>query len=95
MLKRLLLGFIAIAQACEDRGNEGECMPIRDCVTNEWTYGTLEEPLCDVPGSDYRDDNTKVCCFAEPIQPGGPGGEIEGEVPDPMGGDPESPEGEI
>lgn len=49
--------------SCSDRDRDGECKAIKDCVTNEWTYGTLNEPLCDVVGSDYKDMSTKVCCF--------------------------------
>ncbi len=66
MIKILLLGLVAATHACSDRGNQGECKPIKDCTSNEWTYGTLEEPLCDVSGSDYTDKETKVCCFSTP-----------------------------
>ena len=66
MIKYLLVTFISIAAACEDRGMQGECKSITDCVTNEWTYGTMESPLCDLPGSDYKEPSTKVCCFPTP-----------------------------
>lgn len=63
MIKLLLLTIVAIATACEDRGVQGTCKSIKDCETNEWTYGTMETPLCDVPGSDYKNVGTKVCCL--------------------------------
>ena len=59
----LLVSSFFLVSGCSDRDRDGECKAIKDCVTNEWTYGTLDEPLCDVAGSDYRDNSTKVCCF--------------------------------
>ena len=66
MIKLLLMTIVAIATACEDRGVQGECKPIKNCETNEWTYGTMEAPLCDVPGADYKNTDTKVCCLPTP-----------------------------
>lgn len=62
---RFMLSFwvVAFAAGCSDRGRNGECKSIKECTSNSWTYGTMEEPLCDVKGSDYKDENTKVCCY--------------------------------
>ena len=59
----VLLILIVSTMSCEDsRGRVGECKSIEDCDSN-WTYGYEDEPLCDVPGSDYEVGTTKVCCL--------------------------------
>ena len=58
-----LMFLLVSVSACVDREREGVCKSVAECVSSVWTYGTVEVPLCDVPGSDYKDDSTKVCCF--------------------------------
>tara|TARA_B110000211_G_C13650003_1_gene365493 strand:- start:192 stop:545 length:354 start_codon:yes stop_codon:yes gene_type:complete len=45
---------------------KGNCIKISDCTTNEWTFGSLDSPVCDEPGADYKVPDTKVCCFDKP-----------------------------
>tara|TARA_B100000795_G_C22786778_1_gene435001 strand:- start:1543 stop:1824 length:282 start_codon:yes stop_codon:yes gene_type:complete len=55
---------------CEFRdANPGNCIKVSDCSTNEWSFGTIVNPLCDKPGANYKSPDTKVCCFDSPVKP--------------------------
>jgi len=51
---------------CESRDNLGNCIKKSACTTNEWSYGTTADPVCDVAGSDWKNADTLVCCFEAP-----------------------------
>ena len=44
----------------------GNCIKKSACTTNEWSYGTTADPVCDVAGSDWKNADTLVCCFEAP-----------------------------
>jgi hypothetical protein len=52
-----------ICESHRDTKKQGNCIKVTDCTTNEWSFGTKSSPVCDEPGSDYKEPNTKVCCF--------------------------------
>ena len=104
MLYKLLFAMLPLGLAleagdvCEDTHSVGNgiCKAIKDCATNEWTYGTMENPICDVKGSDYRNQDTKVCCLPKPgaidLLPGVPTPE-EPEVQEEVQEEAETPAG--
>ena len=44
----------------------GNCIKKSACTTNEWSYGSTNNPVCDVAGSDYKLPDTLVCCLEKP-----------------------------
>ncbi len=42
----------------------GLCKSVADC-SGDWTFGTLESPLCADAGDSYQDPATLVCCHEE------------------------------
>ena len=44
----------------------GNCIKKSACTTNEWSYGSTKNPVCDVAGSDYKLPDTLVCCLEKP-----------------------------
>ena len=61
---------------CEHSGlkmGKGNCIKVKDCTTNEWLFGHLDNPTCDEPGADYKSPDTKVCCFSKPLASGASG----------------------
>ena len=78
ILKFLLL---PLAYACIDphMKRNGSCVAVKDC-DGDWSFGTTEKPICDVPGADYQLPTTKICCL-EPTTPA-PSAEPEAQEPE-------------
>ena len=53
---------------CGDMNEKGNCIKVSDCSTNEWLFGTIDNPVCDEPGTNYKLPDTKVCCFDSPVK---------------------------
>lgn len=92
-MKKLLL-LLPLAYACVDphAKRNGTCVAIQDC-DHDWSFGTTEKPICDVPGADYTLPTTKICCLETGAR-GTPEAQPEEPEPEPESKEPESKEPE-